>query len=271
MRKDIAAVVVLLLAVGLCEAKVSPSDMVSPKKVMKVILVDQVVGQDNAVLTAVQKVKSDENETGDAVITPPPLPEDENDTDEVKTIKIEAEVQQVRRVQWMLARQKLKETGYNGPVSELAVAFNNMTRHLKADFRESIINGTDEGLTRNVAYAVANRELARLRQENLDEVNVSDDAEEVIVGLAEAGRGQLIRNRIRSMDPEFKRKLAYIAVNGTSQEKQKLRERLNDYAGQENRARGMRLYVKIVANRLNHTLIRMMLAGDSGLKEIIDS
>jgi hypothetical protein len=140
---------------------------------------------------------------------------------------------------------------------------------------------------------VANRELARIREMNLDEVTMPESMmEDEIEGLLEPGdnetiemakaesavitsiaavnpRKQLIRNRITAMNPTFKREIAYIAVNGTSEEKERLRNRVNEFTMEENREMGLRLYNKIKAGQLDNGLIRTMLMNNAELKEIL--
>jgi hypothetical protein len=180
-----------------------------------------------------------------------------------------------------------------------------MTEKLEPDVRESIINESDENLTNRVVYSVANRERAKLMEERLMRVRMSDIAvqdgiEALIVSGKTAGEinkaetaqpteaetgytgiehplftgereKHLIMDRIETMNPDFKRRIAYIVVNGSVEERGRLRDRINALTLAENRELGVDLFDRIKAGRLNHTLIRSMLKMEAGLREILES
>ena len=80
-----------------------------------------------------------------------------------------------------------------------------------------------------------------------------------------------LRSKLARVDPVFKRKVMVIAVNGSQKQKDLMFARLDRLATQRDVTMGQTLYTRIKQKTLNHTLIRMMLATNSGLGEILNA
>lgn len=313
---------VLFLALALAASTVQAASSEAVHASKKVEAVAYAAGPEVAAYAAVGQAKaagnSKKNESSnqsppglpveDATITspssrpqdapaPPPLPEEDEDApvppalpqEDDETGNMVSAVQKARRHQWAYTRAELKAVGYTGSVSQFTAAFNNYTKEMKAGVKVMVLNGSHTQLTQKVVLAVANREMAKIREAEMAQLALHDESLDekiealtVQYGTAEAAdaamalkgssRGaSVIRVRLTAMEPSFKLKLAYIAVNGSEMEKERLRTQLAGLESDEEKAMASRLTANIKAKKLNHTLIRALMRKQAQLMDILSS
>ncbi|MBD3388842.1 MAG: hypothetical protein GF416_07225 [Candidatus Altiarchaeales archaeon] len=279
MMKTAAIFLVILLSAAAASADEGrASTMV--KAYMQSEVVRSVAGDDAADMSLGKAVVGEMGDTN-STPTPPPIPE-EDSTEPVRTA---------------IRAENVESVGYRGSEEELEDAFNTKTKGLKEGIRERVVSSSV--LARKVVLAVASREAATEREmkaknmemgesemeeeinsllEGEDEVGMDSAVTEVYtehpgkplkVTAQKPAESTAVRERVKAMDPEFKRKLAYIAAYGSEEEKATLRERLESCADEENRMTAARLYKNIKEKSLNHTMIRMMLLKNTETSVIV--
>ncbi|MFH0860633.1 MAG: hypothetical protein V1921_05485 [Candidatus Altiarchaeota archaeon] len=153
---------------------------------------------------------------------------DDNEGDESMG-QIISSMNQARREQFRLMKEEMRQIGYHGPVDDFAVAFNRQLNQLRLQVRERINSSEDSNLTASVMREVARRELARIREEKLAGLNVSDnDTLEALQNISDSEEN--FTDEIHSMNHRFRFMVNEVAWNGTVEEKQQLRERIRNYA-----------------------------------------
>ncbi len=155
-----------------------------------------------------------------------------SDRDGVTVGELVSAVQESRKEQWKITKEELKEMGYHGSVSGFVTAFNEEINAQKDDIREKILAG-DEELTKAVVQESAERELARIRDEHVAGLYMTDTAFVVslaglIGGRDDANLRNAIQEEFELMDSDFKKEIYLIVTTGTEEEKQALAEQLRE-------------------------------------------
>lgn len=177
-----------------------------------------------------------------------------------------SEIQQVRREQFRLMKDELEGLGYHGDVSDFAVAFNRQLKQLKYGIRQRFNSSEDSNLTRAVMRETARRELARVRQERLAGLNISED--EVSAALMNiSGSNESFKEMVKSMSQQFRATVLGIVKNGTLQDKKTVGEQVRKYVSERNIKRGL-LRSKV---KIRRTFVRRMLAENRTTDEMFGS
>jgi hypothetical protein len=188
-----------------------------------------------------------------------------------------------KRVQSIMSGKNPADRRYYEPTEQLAVMFDQMTRNLDPEARQRMTSGNDDTLASRMIYSLAGREKARLRNEDVMKFMLMPDSSleaevsemlfpQVLNGINQTVEDdRVIRGVLDGMDPAFKRKFAYIAANGSQDDKVEMKDILSGYSSAENRALGAELFYKIDKNVLENDRIRDILRKNGQLGELLDT
>jgi hypothetical protein len=161
------------------------------------------------------------------------------DSEKVPPGQYVSAIQQARREEFKFTKEMLKEAGYHGPMNEFATAYNRVTFELKNEVRAKIEAGNNTNLTIEVMREVAQRELARVREErmlhlNLTQEDVNDSVDDLLNNTTNQTEGdntsEIITEELGLMNEEAGLAIYDIANYGTEAEQEELAEDLVEYA-----------------------------------------
>jgi hypothetical protein len=81
----------------------------------------------------------------------------------------------------------------------------------------------------------------------------------------------ILKQKLATASPQFKRKIAYITVNGSKEEKEKLKENIKEVIDEEKKLKRRLILKKIKTRGFNVTRIREMLKKKQALSSILES
>jgi len=195
-----------------------------------------------------------------------------------------SEAEEVRKGQFKITKEELKELGYHGRVDQFAVSFSKYVNQLKAAIRGKInmtitiangnltINTSSSNInwTSSLVEEVAERELARIREEKISSLNISDEnlTDEIrgILNYTSVANLSILRAEFREMRKDFKNMIFEIARNGTKEEKKELVGQLISYMNRLQEHSRIRLLERA---RDRSRLIRELLNRNESLTDII--
>jgi hypothetical protein len=188
-----------------------------------------------------------------------------------------------KQIRDIMTGKNPKDRRYTESEEQLALLFDSMTRELDPETRRRMMSGQEDALTLRIINSVAGREKAKLRNEELFKVVVLPDSAleaEVSSSLFPQGLNgnnqtveddRVVKEVLRSMDPTFKKKFAYIAVNGSQEDKIALKNSIIGYSSQDNIALGAELFDRLEKNNLKNDRVREILRENGQIEEILNA
>ncbi len=120
----------------------------------------------------------------------------------------------------------------NNELSEFVKIFNEYTNKLRKETQQVIKSGSDQELSANVIISIANRELSKIREIHLEKISIDEktveDEIEKIAGL-KTEKKTILKETLKNIDTDFKKKMAFTAANAELEEKRLIRKQLQDY------------------------------------------
>jgi hypothetical protein len=187
-----------------------------------------------------------------------------------------------KQIQNKMSGKNPADKRYYEPNEQLSVMFDQMTRNLDPEIMQRMVAGKDDALASRIISSLAGREKARLRNEDMMKFMMAPDSSldtevsNMLFPQALNSSNQtfeddrVIRELFDGMDPAFKRKITYIAVNGSLDDRGALKDIVSGYSSAENRALGAELFEKIGKNSLENDRIRNVLRENGGIDEMLN-
>jgi hypothetical protein len=186
-----------------------------------------------------------------------------------------------KRIQSMMSGKDPSDKRYYVPTEQLALMFDAMTKNLDPEARQRMTAGRDDALASRIISSLAGREKARLRNEEVMKFMILPDSaldaevsdmlfRQVLNGSNQTVEDDsVIRGVLDGMDPAFKRKFTYMAVNGSLEDRATLKDVISGYSSTENRALSAELFDRIGKGNIEDERIREILRENGDLDDIM--
>ena len=190
---------------------------------------------------------------------------------EVATVKAEIKVYAIRNITLDLSELSYQSTSenFNEALNERLLKLNNETRY-------RITSAQEPELTESVVKAVALRENARIRVQAVeDKVMVEPSVAEKLAVESEVKKlftsSDTESNYVEGIienHPQFVKKLQYVVVNGTTEEREKVKTQITAYISNKKAQIKPKIAQVVMDRKINYNSIRNLLRSNKTIREI---